>query len=344
MQKFSYAKMAGIFERMAVSYSAGIDIRKILRRESEQGAAAQRETFQGIARRVDSGEALANAMAAETGRFPELVIAVVRAGESGGRLEQSFARLGAHYKSLVEFRQRFLQSVAWPLFQLFAAIAIVGGMILVLDFVYRLGNMQPIDWFGMGSTTGNFLLYVFVMAFLFGGLYLLYHGSVKGWFGLLPHRIARRIPLIGSTIESLALSRFAWTMSVAENAGMSAIETVQLALRATENYFFKALEPEITQDIQDGQGFYAALHATESFPDDLLVYVENGETAGELAETMNRASIDYQGRAERSLKAISGIGFVLIFGFVAVIIGATVILLFRNLYLAPIQDIQNMFP
>lgn len=338
MGQFTYSQLAASFQRMAVSYSAGIDIRKIVRRETEHGSTTYRKTFAEITSKVDKGASLGASMASTEQVFPVLATAVVKAGEKGGRLEESFKRLSDHYKSLADFRQRFLSSVAWPCFQLVAAIGIIGALILILDYVYRLGNMDPIDWFGMGGTTGNFLFYIGVIGFLFGGGYFLYQGINRGWFGVIPIKIARRIPLVGKTIECLALSRFAWTMSVCENAGMNPLETIRLALGSTENYFYQQLEPELTSDLQKGLDFYRSMEQTQSFPEDLLIYVENGETSGELAESMDRASREMQDRAERNLKTISGIGFFLVFSMVAVLIGGTVILLYNNLYLKTINE------
>ncbi len=338
MGHFTYSQMATGFQRMAVSYAAGIDIRKIVRRETEYGSPAYRKVFSEIARKVDKGDPLGASMASTGETFPMLATSVVKAGEKSGRLEESFKRLSDHYKSLADFRQRFLSSIAWPCFQLLAAIGIIGGLILVLDYVYRLGKMDPIDWFGMGSTTGNFLFYLFVVLFLSGGGYLLYQGVNRGWFGVLPMKIARRVPLIGNTIECLALSRLAWTMSVCENAGMNPLETIRLALGSTENYFYQQLEPELTADLQKGHEYYRSMKRTDAFPDDLLIYIDNGETSGELAESMDRASRELQDRAEQQLKTISGIGFFLIFSLVAVLIGGTVILLYNNLYLKTINE------
>jgi type II secretory pathway component PulF len=339
MAQLSHKKLAATFQRMAVSYSAGIDVRKIAEREAQHGSASYRQTFAGIAKKVNAGESLGASLAAAGGFFPVLATAVVRAGEQGGRLEESFRRLSEHYKSLAEFRQRFISKITWPVFQLIAAVGIVGGLILVLDFVYRLGNVPPIDWFGMGSTTGNFLLYCFCVAVVFGAAVFAYQGIAKGWFGDLPIRLARRIPLIGKTIESLALSRFAWTLSVCENAGMNPLESIRLALDATENIYYQQLEPELSSDLGKGSSFYESMEETGCFPEDLLMHVENGETAGELAESMDRASVDLQAQAENKLELISKIGFFMVFTLIAVVVGGTVILLFQNMYMKPINDL-----
>ena len=134
-------------------------------------------------------------------------------------------------------------------------------------------------------------------------------------------RLARRVPLIGKTIESLALSRFAWTMSVAENAGMSAMDIARLSIRATQNYYYNSHEEAVCRAVQLGQQFYPSLKATQAFPEEFLMHVETGEISGELAETMDRVSHDHQHRAEANLKIIGTVGFVMMLLFVGLVLG-----------------------
>ena len=190
----------------------------------------------------------------------------------------------------------------------------------ICDWIFSSLEMEKINWLFMGSTAGNVTAYFVLVFLLLVGLVVLITGTSRGWFGTLPMKIARQIPLIGRTIESMALSRFAWTMSVAENAGMNPIEIAQLSLRSTENYFYKQLEPEVCRSLQAGNRYYPTLKRTGAFPEDLLVYVDNGETAGELAESMDRASRDYQERADLSLKLIGTIGFVCMLVFVGLMV------------------------
>jgi type II secretory pathway component PulF len=130
-------------------------------------------------------------------------VAIVEAGERGGRLEQSFQRLSHHYEELVKFRNRFLLSVAWPLFELVMSIVIIG--LLILGWVTDMNNMEPFHWFGVTSWRPwqDFLMYVFLVLLFFGGLATLADSErsavgSENW----PMEIALRIPLIGKTIES----------------------------------------------------------------------------------------------------------------------------------------------
>lgn len=320
MARISQSQLAKMFRRLATSYSAGIDILKILKKETENGNSAYRERAKQVAEGVSDGKSLAQAMREVDGYFPDLAISVVHAGERGGRLEESFKKLADHYANLVSFRNKLLASLAWPLFELCFAILIVGGLMALCDYIFVMLEKKPFNWFGMGSTSGNVIAYFVLVSVLIGGLIVGFRGVALGWFGEMPMKIARRVPLIGKTIEQLALARFAWAMSVAENAGMNPVEVAQLALRATENYFYIRHEAKISRMLSDGKTFYKSFKSTDAFPDDLLIFVDNGETAGELAESMDRASQDFQSRADLNLKLIGTVGFVLTLLFVGLMV------------------------
>ena len=344
MARISYRQLTKLFQRLATSYSAGIDLLSIYDKESKIAGGTYRSKSSQIRDQLAEGDSLTDAMTATDGYFPDLALAVVRAGEKSGRLEDSFHRLSNHYDSLVKFRTRFLNSIAWPMFELCASIGLIGLLILVMHWVMvDIGGIDPIDWFGMGSTTGNFLLYCGVVGFFALLAFLLVFGSMKGWYGTLPMRIARRVPLVGKTLEHLALSRFAWAMSAAENAGMDVLEIGKLSLEATENYYYKMVIPEVLYDLRKGKSFTNTFVATDAFPTDFITWIDTGETAGKLAETMHQASLTLQEKAENNLQVISKIGFVLMMGFVAIVLGFAIILLFKKLYIDQINNIQQQF-
>ncbi|MEM7453857.1 MAG: type II secretion system F family protein [Planctomycetota bacterium] len=344
MAKISKTQMSKLFHRLATGYRAGIDILTLIKRETVQGSPAHKLKTHEMHELIGNGSTLAGAMREVNGYFPPMAVAVVEAGERGGRLEDSFARLSEHYGNLVKFRNRFLQSIAWPLFEIGFAIVILGLLILVMGWIIEGNGGKAIDWFGMGlSVEGNFMLYCGVVLTVLTFVTFFVVGILKGWFGLLPMRIARRLPLIGPTIEALALSRFAWTLSVTQNAGMNPVDMAALGLRSTENYFYTQLEPEICEGIQDGRTFFEVMRETESFPGDLLMHVDNGELTGKLAESMDRACEEMTEKAQMNLKLIGTIGFVLMLMFTGLLIGGAVVYLYYTLVIAPINNTLQEF-
>jgi type II secretory pathway component PulF len=336
MPKITKSQMAKMFGRLAIGYSAGLDIRALFAREAETGSSIYRRHANQIHRGITQGSSLADAMRSAHGYFPELATSIVQAGEKGGRLEDAFRRLSEHYENLVKFRNGFLISIAWPVFELVFAIAVIGALILVMGWLM---GEDAIDWFGMGSAIGNFAFFVLVVFLLFSCLSLIVVGTMKGWFGDLPMRIARRIPLVGAVIEGFALSRMAWTMSIAENSGMHAVETARLAVQSTQNYIYQQAEPGIAAAVERGSSFYPAFKQSGVFPRDFLIYVENGETAGALAESMERASWELRTRAENNLKIIGTVGFVCTLLLVGLVMGTAIILMYKRLVIDQYNDL-----
>lgn len=329
--------MAKLFSRLRTSYGAGLDILSIVQRETKQGSPIYKNKMSQVAKEIQRGRSLAQAMKS-VDYFPELTLAVIEAGETGGRLEEAFQKLAEHFEGLVKFRNNFLVSLAWPAFELIGSVVIVGLLILALGWVAASNNSEPMITFGTGSATGAFIVYCIGVLIVFGSLAIAVLGTIKGWFGLYPMRIARRIPLIGNTIEAMSLSRFAWTMSVAENAGMGAVRIIGLATRSTQNFFYTSHEEQMKSDVQGGLAFFPSMKSTGAFPDEFLTYVENGELAGELAESMDRASSHLQTKAETNMKLIGTVGFVLMMIVVGAILVVTIITLFIKLYLGPMQE------
>ena len=338
MAQITHGQLSKLFGRLATGYGAGIDLKSIYMRETEHGSLAYRLKAKEIFQSLSQGHSLTESFNSVDGYFPDLVLSVVHAGEKGGRLEESFQRLAAHYENLVKFRNGFLLSIAWPIFELAFGVMLIGVVILLLG---ALADPESANWFGMGTPMANFLFYMGCVLSVVGAIAGAYFAFKKGWFGTLPMQIARRIPLLGKTIEALALSRFAWTMSISENAGMSAIETATVALNSTQNYFYQRLVQPVSNSLQQGLDFFTSFRSTNAFPDDFLIYVENGEMAGELAESMDRASKELQTRAENNMKLLGTIGFVLTFVFVAGVMVTTILFMFKRTYIDRINEMSN---
>ena len=121
---------------------------------------------------------------------------------------------------------------------------------------------------------------------------------------------------------------------------MDALDNARLSLGATENYFYESLTEEVCEDLRGGETFYKTYKTTDAFPQDYLDYIDVGETAGELAETMDRASRDLQTKADQNMQILGKIGFALTFAFVAVVIGGTVIVMYKRMVIDPVMNFK----
>lgn len=339
MNKISNRAGSQLFDRLATGYHAGLDLKTLWERETHSINPLLARNARTVLEQVGSGTTLAEGMARTNGYFAPLTIAVVKAGESSGRLEQSFRRLSTHYETWHRFRRDTLASMAWPMFELGFAILIIGGLILLMGWAMSSINPNGMDWFGWGwGTTEYFRAYVALVFSGLTGIGLIYAGSRLGWFGSLPASVARYIPLIGGIMKNLSLARYSWALSAALGAGMNVIESVRIGLDASQDARLIELEPQITQNLVDNKTIYETLALTKRFPDEFLTFVSNGELSGELPETLDRLSTTYQGRVETGLNLLKVATFIGTFLIVAVLIGGAIIFLFTKVYLGALQE------
>ncbi len=327
MGKIGKKKLADLCHRVGNAYKAGVDVKTIWEREAQHGSPRHRNAMEKVARKISTGGTVAEGLRSADDYFPELAIAVTEAGEQGGRMDRSLELLTRHYESIVRFSREMQTRLAWPVLQLVGAIVVIGLLILIMGWVAP----EPVDWLGFGwSTMQYFWTYVTVVFLMVSGLFVAIYGSMVGWFGDYPMRIARKIPLLGKTIQIFALARFAWVMGAAYESGMNTMKGVGLAFRATQNYYYQQFESPVKKNLQAGQELTRSLRKTDAFPDDFLLHVENGELTGNVPETMTRAAEEYTAEAEKNLAIIAKVMFFIIFGVIACIIGFLVISLYAK--------------
>jgi type II secretory pathway component PulF len=341
MNKISNGAGAQLFHRLATGYHAGLDLRSLWQRESKSISPGLSRCAKTVLARMAEGDSLSEAMSHTGGYFTPLTIAVVRAGESSGRLEQSFRRLADHFSTWRRFRRDILVSMAWPMFELGMAILIIGALILLMGWAASRANQDGIDWFGWGwGTADYFRLYVATICFLacvIGGLYL---ATRQGWLGALPGQFARFVPIVGTIVHNLSLARLSWALGAALGAGMNAAESVRIGISASQDRRLMEVEPRISRLIEENESIYESLAQTARLPDEFLTFVSNGELAGELPESLDRLAVLYQERVESAFNLLKVVTFFVTLIIVGMLIIGAVFFLYFRLVLEPLRELS----
>ena len=69
--------------------------------------------------------------------------------------------------------------------------------------------MPDVLGWGLVGTRGAMMWFLFC-GFIAGGIALFAHALTRGWMGPQPVVAAMRIPVLGTCLQSLALSRLTW--------------------------------------------------------------------------------------------------------------------------------------
>lgn len=271
------------------------------------GESRCRQALLDVAAAVRRGEEVSTALREQPEVFPELVVDMVSIGERTGTLPEILGSLADHYENLVRLRRTFLGQIAWPVFQLLAAILVIAFVIAVLGWIgpaEGTGGFQIVP-FGLVGTSGAVLWLTMTFGTMFGLFvgFQMIRRTVEGmkWLdGLL-----LKVPVVGKCLRSFAIARFSWAFALTQQSGMSILPSLQASLRATANGAFLAAAPELCSRVEEGDPLNRALAESRLFPEDYLHMVEVAESSGTVPEMLDHLSPRFEEDARRNLSALA---------------------------------------
>lgn len=331
--------LAGLCRRLATSLEAGIDMRKIWQREAEtRRPGPLRGRLEQISDAVAAGHTLTDAVHETRDFFPTLFREMLEVGEETGNLAEIFLHLADHYDHQILMRRVFLASIAWPMIQLVAAVMIIGFFIWILGVLTPAGS-TPFDVLGLGVTgTKGAILWFFLVGCVTVAIFLLYLAMQRGLFWTGPlQKLLLNIPVLGGALQTLALSRLAWSLHLTLETSLDMRKSLRLSLRSTRNARYTDHCEQIVADVVAGQEICEVLARTGAYPQDFLDSLEVGERSGRLPETMKILSKQYEDKARRALAVLTTVAGFLVWALVAAII---IVLIFRvaMMYVNTIYD------
>lgn len=341
--QLSWKTLATFNRSLSTMLHSGVNILKAFQVAGSKSLDPQlKQATKQIVEDLRSGSQVAVAMREQAGSFPELMIDLIDVAEQTGSLPEVLLALAEHYDNLVRLRQTFLSAIAWPIFQLVAAIMIVALLILILGMIGGSPNEKPTDILGLGliGTQGAILW----LSGCFGTAatgFIAYKMLTKGLQGqTFVHSFLLHIPVVGGCLRSFAVARFSWAFALTQQAGMPIEPSLESSLKATANGAFIASIPQTVGMVREGEDLVTTLHATGLYPRDYLELVRVGEETGTVPEALQRISPQLEDEARRSLSAMTAALAWVIWGMVAFLIVFIIFRVFSN-YVALLNDLSK---
>src|SRR5689334_18003695 len=104
---------------------AGLSLVQVFRQQARSGPRALRPLAERIASSLEAGSSLEAALKRDQDCFPPLFRSLASVGERSGSLPEIFGELEKYYLRQQQLRRQFLAKITWPVFQFFAAIAVL---------------------------------------------------------------------------------------------------------------------------------------------------------------------------------------------------------------------------
>lgn len=328
-------ELAGLCRRLSMSLEAGIDLRTVVAREQERArSGALRGHLRQISEALNHGTSFPDALRHTDDYFPALFRNLVDVGDHTGHLGEACRQLAEHYEHQIRMQRVFLGAIAWPVLQLTAAIFIVGFLIWILGIVGD-GKVDILGWGLVGNS--GLAIYCLIVGTIVAVVALGIFALQRGVAWTRPvQRLILRVPVVGKALETLALSRLAWTLHLTLQAGMEIRRAVRLSLETTQNARYLDQIPQVEQSIREGNSLFDTFLETEAYPPEFLDSLRVGEQSGQVVESMAILSRQYRERATAALIALTVVAGFAVWGLVALVI---IVMIFRifSFYIETIQ-------
>ena len=268
---------------------------------------------------LESGGKLSDAFAKHPWVFPELHISLIRAGETGGTLDNALERIADYLEREHKVRQTLRMSTFYPKILVLAVILIPRFPILLLE------GFRPFLRATLGTvmTLGLGILALWVVFRLLS--------QIAGFrYGLDCTKLA--VPKLGKTVRQLALSKFYRVLASMSSAGAPLSQGLIDAAQASGNWYMARKLRTAVPAIEHGQSLTDALRRTKTIPYIGLDMIATGEQTGSLDSMLDKAAEYSENEAEvGTVQATIVTGIVLLL-VVAAYIGLMVIRFYAGQY------------
>ena len=256
---------------------------------------------------VTSGRNLSDAMAQLGQSFPPVAIALARAGEASGALEEVLQALTEQVEAEQDLVGKVRGALAYPLFVLIVGVGTVAVLMWVvvpklsalfaetgqpIALITRLmiGSGRGFLWsLGVGVTLAGWLLRLRRMRLL-----------LVQWLATA----AGRLPVFRRLIAQAEIARFSSTLGLLLAHGLPLPEALRLTAGTAGRPALKAQILRMEQEVVEGMGVSNSLVRAGIREPFLLTMVAMGEAQGDLARAFHQVGVRYQQEVDRTVKIL----------------------------------------
>jgi type IV pilus assembly protein PilC len=307
--------------------------------ETQTGSKVLREAIAGVRHDVEAGLLLSDAMARHPKVFGPLYVAMVRAGETGGVLEECLMRVADQLEKDAALKRQVRAAMVYPALTISFAIgvllALVAFLIPVFVGVFKQfpGKLPALTQFMVNfSHLVTHQWYVLIVVAIAGvGGFIAIRRNERGrdmW-----DAFKLRIPMkIGEVVQKVAIARWSRTLSALTSAGVPIMQAIEITGKTAGNRVIENSMGDVITSVKGGGTISAPLRECPAFPPMVSQMVGVGEETGALDTMLAKIADFYDNEVEAAVKALTSILEPVMIIFVGGIVGVIVISMYLPLF------------
>lgn len=290
-----------------------------------------RDSYVQLHQDLQRGYMLSEAMEAQHGVFPELLINMYRASEASGGMEETCKRMAEHYEKSYKLKQKVKAAMIYPIMLLCVTFVVLMMIFLVVLpkffslFEKMNASMPAITKFMLNLSSGirsNWLIIIIVI--------LIIIAVIKGIHQVPAIKKALdqfklKLPGLGKLFRIVYTARFARTLCSCYTSGISMINSLQNTKNTVGNKYVESQFDDMIMEVRNGENLSTAIGHIKGFDPKLSASILIGEETGRLDQMLQDTADSFDFDADMALqKMVSTVEPILIV-LMAVIVGTVMI-------------------
>jgi general secretion pathway protein F len=281
---------------------------------------------------VRGGGALSDALESEPGVFSRLYVNMVRAGEVGGALDTTLARLSNYLERAKALRESVVNALIYPailVVMVFAALFVLLAFVvprflpMFQDMNIELPMITKIVLF-VGTTLQDW--WWLIIAAIFGLVILMRRRLADPAARLAWDARLLTMRVFGPLMARLETARLARTLGTLLKNGVPLLTALTIGRNVLGNTALADAVEKASEEVKTGGGLAFALGQSKRFPRLALQMISVGEESGSLDDMLLKVAdtfdVEAKNTVDRLLAAMVPILTVVMTGIVAVIMMA----------------------
>ncbi len=283
--------------QLGTMLTAGIPVTQALDMiQSKADSKKAKKVFANVYEEVQKGNSLSHAMQLQEGLFPSLLVNMVMAGEAGGTLDISVARMADHFDKEHKLNNKVKGAMTYPIILLVVALLVVLILVtFVLPTITQMFDEKSMPWttkillaFSGFVIHQWWVIILFVIGTVMLIRYLLRMPSFRLWFD----KLILFMPIIGKLNQTIYSARCARTFASLYLSGVPALDMLMITGKVLNNKYLEKMFEDVIAGVSRGEFISTAIAQTMAFDPMLSSMIFIGEEAGALGDILSKTA-DY---------------------------------------------------
>ncbi|MFJ7288825.1 type II secretion system F family protein [Curtobacterium sp. AB451] len=287
---------------------------------------------------VERGVSFSEAVAKYPVDFPPIMINMIRAGETGGFLDQAMDSIATNFEKEHKLRSTIKSAMTYPVVVLVMSLLAVVIMLIFIvpifqDMFSSLGGKLPVPTQILVSMSHamRWLGPVLAVAVVVGWLWYRANKNTDR-FRAFRDPLMMRLPVFGPLTKKIVIARFARNFSNMIGAGVPILQALQIVGEVSNNFVVQKALERVGESVRKGESISAPLAKEKVFPSMVSQMMAVGEDAGSLEVMLEKIAIFYDAEVEATTESLTALIEPLLIAFLGVVVGGMIIALYLPIF------------